>query len=247
MASNTDVQNAASIWDYATNVPTYTLFNRDLPPYLSPKDFYDVGLGSMPDSALRSTPEERVRMAREIRRTALDALFSEMYAQDVETQEKCMRTAERRTEKINDAWVSATIEVILHEKEVVSTHTDSYITNELTRHIERDPLSPAEPKYADRATFHLAERFFTRLNGTVWLETASDADAEPTQDEVDAILEYRDSLARPAILQMTKMQDALFKSCGMAERGERLSHEAYKAAEELVKQFWKESEEARVN
>ena len=113
--------NAVPVWDYATNVPPYTLFNRALSPYLSPKDFHDVGLGSPPDGALRSTPEERMRMAHEMRRTALNALFREVHAQDARTWEKCMRAVGRRTEAESDeAWVGATVELILREKEMVS-------------------------------------------------------------------------------------------------------------------------------
>lgn len=106
-------------------------------------------------------------------------------------------------------------------------------------------MNPAELKYADRATFHLAERFFARLNGTVWLETAGDADEEPSQENVDALLKYRDSLAQPAIVHMTRMQDRLFRSCKTAGCGEQPSRGEYKAAAELVKQSWRESEEAR--
>ena len=112
--------------------------------------------------------------------------------------------------------------------------------------MQKDPKNPTEPRYADRATFHrLAERFFTRLNGTVWLETASDADAEPTQEKVDAVLKYRDSLAQSAIFHMTRMQDTLFQSCRTAECGEQPLLGEYEAAAGLVKQSWRESEVAR--
>lgn len=133
MASNIDPPNSASVWDYTTSVPPYTLSSKNMSSYLSPKDFYEAGLGSMPDDAMRSTPEERVRMAREIRRAALDELFREMYAQDVQTWDKCVRTVVRRAEKSDDAWVQETIELVLREKEMVSERISLWWwTRELT-------------------------------------------------------------------------------------------------------------------
>ena len=133
MASNIDPQDSAAVYDYATSVPPYTLSSKNMSYYLSPKDFHEAGLGSMPDGAMRSTPEERVRMAREIRRVALDELFREMYVQDANTWEKCVGTAGRRAEKSDDAWVQEAIELILRGKEMVSERISLWWwTRELT-------------------------------------------------------------------------------------------------------------------
>lgn len=127
MASGNNLENSevTTSWKYAANVPPYTFTNRVLPPYLSPRDFQDVGLGDMPDGALRSTPEQRVQMAREIRRAALDALFLEIHGQDKRTWEKCKRTFRRRMGDDGDAWIDDTIELILREKELVRSHTSA--------------------------------------------------------------------------------------------------------------------------
>ena len=109
-------------------------------------------------------------------------------------------------------------------------------------------MNPAEPMYADRATFHLAEGFFARLNGTVWLEIASDCDVGHTQENIDrdTVLKYRDGLVLPVKLQLENMQRVLFKSCRSAENNKRPSHEEYMAAAERVKQAWRVIEEEEV-
>ncbi|EPS98315.1 hypothetical protein FOMPIDRAFT_1024645 [Fomitopsis schrenkii] len=116
------ISTPAQVWNYDANVPPYTLFNRVFPAYPSPRDFHEVGLDDMPDGALQSTPQERVRMAREIRRAALDALFLEMYGQDVHTWEKCKKTFSRRMEEGGNAWIDNTIELIEHCEEGSHEH-----------------------------------------------------------------------------------------------------------------------------
>lgn len=108
--------------------------------------------------------------------------------------------------------------------------------------MKKDPIDTAEPQYADRATFHVAEQFFAQLNGTVWLETASDDYAVPTQEKVDAVQKHRDSLVVPVEVEIRALQSMLFVSCRTSESGRPPSYGDYDAKAMRVKQKWQDVE-----
>jgi len=98
-----------------------------------------------------------------------------------------------------------------------------------------------EPTHTDFATYHLIEEFVEHLDGTVWLEMAS-GDTERTPEKAKIEREYRDSLVKPVLDEITTLQELLFDACRNAEDATLEPFEGYKARVEHVKQCWNDAE-----
>lgn len=115
-------------WNYSVRVPPYTLHDRVMPSWLTLDDLNDVGLSSLPypilDDVLRSTPEERARTARRLRRIVLGVLFRNMYQHDERTWQECSEMFQSRLVELGDfedgsEWVADTVQRFLRDKEKV--------------------------------------------------------------------------------------------------------------------------------
>lgn len=152
MASGDDTEplETSHAWDYGIKVPPYTLSDRAMPLYLTPEDLHDVGLGDIPepifDDVLRfgATPDERVYLARKLRRIALDMLLWEMYDQDARMWQDCADMFKSRLVELGSfeecsEWIADTVQRVLREKEKVRralfpiAHMRAYIKWRLTR------------------------------------------------------------------------------------------------------------------
>ena len=250
-------------WDYGVQVPPYILSDRAMPTYLTSQDLVDVGLGAIPgpvaDDVLRfgDDPEERVHLARELRRIALDTLLWDMYDQDVRLWQDCADMFKSRLVELGSfencsEWIADTVERVLREKEKVRrapmliAYTLVCMKRRLTCAFQSDTTEPTTPAHPEYATYHLVQRFLTVLDGTVWLETACDEDTEPSQQKAIGDRRYRNSLARQVVNRVVTLQRALIESCRAAGDVAPPEYKDYEDAEELVKDHWLDIEAAEV-
>ncbi|KAH9930893.1 uncharacterized protein B0H18DRAFT_1116600 [Fomitopsis serialis] len=218
-------QKLTPAWQYT--IPPYDLSGRPWHHYPSPSDLRAVNLDNISRDALTYTAEQRMNKARELRCSLLDKLFHDLYAQDKCTWESCAAVFAGRQKGKGDMaeyheWISEAIERVLGDKEMSS-------------------LINGEPTHPDFATYHLIEEFVEHLDGTVWLEMASE-DTDQTPEKTIIEQEFRDRLVKPVLDEIKTLQELLFDACRNAEDVTLEPFEGYQARVEHVKQSWTDAE-----
>lgn len=249
-------------WNYSVRVPPYTLHDRVMPSWLTLDDLNDVGLSSLPypilDDVLRSTPEERARTARRLRRIVLGVLFRNMYQHETDVARMFRDVSEsfggaggfRGWQRVGRRHRPAF--PTRQGEGAAALHTGTRNEDSLIHVSQSDLNNPSKPAHPKHATYHLVGQFFTLLDGTVWLEVACNEETELSQRKAVGDRMYRNSLVRQVVNRVAILQRALIESCrtaGIAADGwgpRPPEWRDYEAAAEMVEDQWEDVEEAEL-